>query len=163
MWCLHLFKQNLKFSSAHFLIFDHQRAERLHGHNYQVQLLIYTQQGQSESTPGYLVDFSVLKQQIKSLVDQWDEQVLLPKAHPEVYTQLTSDQKTLEVRFRERFYAFPANEVILLPIVNTSVELLSYHLAQLMAPFLQKYPIESFEVKVEETAGQAASYRYLIK
>lgn len=163
MWCLHLFKQNLKFSSAHFLIFDDQRAERLHGHNYQVQLLIYTEQGQSAATPGYLVDFSVLKQKLKALVDQWDEQVLLPEQHPEIQTQLIHEQKTLELRFRERYYAFPANEVVLLPIVNTSVELLSYHLAQVMAPFLQNYPIESFEVKVEETAGQAASYRYLIK
>lgn len=163
MWCLHLFKQNLKFSSAHFLIFDNLRAEKLHGHNYQVQLLIYTAQGQSSATPGYLVDFSVLKQQLKALVDQWDEQVLLPKLHPEILTQWIHDQKTLEVRFRDRYYAFPANEVILLPIVNTSVELLSQHLAHLMAPFLSNYPIDSFEVKVEETAGQAASYRYFIK
>ena len=29
-------KENLKFSSAHFLIFEDGTAERLHGHNYRV-------------------------------------------------------------------------------------------------------------------------------
>ncbi len=151
---LHLYKQNFKFSSAHFLIFDKNRAERLHGHNYQVAVDIKAG-AESCSRDGYLIDFRVLKEIIKEKLDRWDERVLLPQKHPEVFVQ--ENGKSLEVRFRERFYVFPKDEVVLLPILNTSVELLSQHLARLLFSDLKKHGISRIRVRVEETRGQGAS------
>nr|HPI41863.1 6-carboxytetrahydropterin synthase [Pseudobdellovibrionaceae bacterium] len=37
IFSLKLSKDEFKFSSAHFLIFNDHQAERLHGHNYQVE------------------------------------------------------------------------------------------------------------------------------
>ena len=58
---LHLAKQNFKFSSAHFLIFDEKSAERLHGHNYQVKVHIFASNQAQDEAKGYFVDFNVLK------------------------------------------------------------------------------------------------------
>ncbi|HEX7673020.1 MAG TPA: 6-pyruvoyl tetrahydropterin synthase, partial [Bdellovibrio sp.] len=65
--------------------------------------------------------------------------------------------KSLEVTFRDRFYVFPANEVVLLPVTNTSVENLSLLLAQDFFKEFEKYGVKSVRVLVEETQGQGAS------
>lgn len=151
---LHLSKQNFKFSAAHFLIFDSQKAEKLHGHNYQVRVDIKVPQ-YSSGESGFFVDFNVFKKWIKQRLDQWDEHVLLPGDNLEM--QFGESEGVLEVRFRERFYAFPRNEVILLPVVNTSVEELSRILAEEMILEFSKFGVSQIRVYVEETRGQGAS------
>lgn len=150
---LHLFKQNFKFSSAHFLIFDATRAEKLHGHNYQVRVDLKV----PEIAPaqGYFVDFSVFKKAIKDRLDLWDEHVLLPRQHPDMKIQVRGD--SLEVRFRERFYVFPKDEVVLLDVTNTSVEQLSKLLADELWEKFQGLGVRAVRVFVEETRGQGAS------
>jgi len=152
---LHLYKQNFKFSSAHFLIFDEKRAEKLHGHNYQVVVEVAPAKGVSFAEKGFFLDFNLLKKHIKTRLDQWDEMVLLPAKHPEM--KISNKAPSLEVRFRDRFYVFPANEVCLLPITNTSVEQLSQILAEEFSEDFKKWGVARVRVKVEETRGQAAS------
>lgn len=152
---LHLYKQNFKFSSAHFLIFDDKRAEKLHGHNYQVRVDLGVSDEVDFKAKGFFIDFNEFKKFIKARLDTWDEMVLLPAKHPEM--KVTRKSPSLEVRFRDRFYVFPENEVHLLPVTNTSVEQLSRILAEeFFAEFVSK-GVASVRVRVEETRGQAAS------
>jgi len=153
---LHLFKQNFKFSSAHFLIFDAHHAERLHGHNYQVRVDLGMAEDQSFSDKGYFVDFNVFKNFIKKTVDQWDEHILLPGLHPEMH--FTEKGPSLEVRFRDRFYVFPKDEVIRLPVNNTSVEQFSKLLCEKFFAEFSLSGVEKIRVLVEETKGQGASF-----
>ena len=64
----------------------------------------------------------------------------------------------LEVRYRERRYVFPREDVVILPISNTSSENLAAWIADRMANLIQeRFPqldLSSLEVSVEETAGQ---------
>jgi 6-pyruvoyltetrahydropterin/6-carboxytetrahydropterin synthase len=157
---LHLYKQNFKFSAAHFLIFDAQNAEKLHGHNYQVRVdfrvdAANEQVSQNLAKTGFFVDFNVFKQAIKARLDLWDEHVLLPAQHPEM--KFRHEGGGLHVEFRNRRYLFPENEVILLPITNTSVEQMSRLLAEGLFEELKSYGVAGLRVKVEETRGQAAS------
>lgn len=152
---LHLYKQNFKFSSAHFLIFDEHSAEKLHGHNYQVRVELQVPSETTWSKQGFFVDFNVFKKTIKQYLDLWDEMVLLPKDHPDM--KFNTTEQSLEVRFRDRFYVFPINEVHLLPVTNTSVEQLSRILAQEFLQQFSIYGVEKIEVFVEETRGQSAS------
>jgi len=152
---LHLFKQNFKFSSAHFLIFDEKHAEMLHGHNYQVSVSLEVPSEKKLMEKGYFVDFNVFKKFIKMKCDEWDEHVLLPAKHPDM--KISKKRPSLEIRFRDRFYVFPENEVILLPVTNTSVEQLSSLLAQAFLKEFQKYGVSRVRVRVEETRGQGAS------
>lgn len=152
---LHLAKQNFKFSAAHFLIFDENRAERLHGHNYQVKVDLGLPSEEEWKALGFFVDFTVFKKEIKETLDLWDEMVLLPKDHPDM--KIEAREKSLEVHFRDRFYVFPANEVVLLPLTNTSVEQLSKWLAEKFYHRFSAHQVKGVRVFVEETQGQSAS------
>lgn len=158
---LRLAKQNFKFSSAHFLIFDQKSAEMLHGHNYQVVVSILApdvgNNPDDEGKMGYMVDFNVLKKFIKARLDIWDEHVLLPKNHPDMKCTSSSNNKNYEVTFRDRFYSFPKDEVIWLNCSNTSVEQLSSILAEEFFKEFKKYGIAKITVAVEETRGQSAA------
>lgn len=152
---LHLAKQNFKFSAAHFLIFDETSAERLHGHNYQVEVDLEVPEQGATAARGFFVDFNVFKKRIKERLDEWDEVVLLPERHPDMKLQRVGP--SLEVRFRDRFYVFPANEVVLLPVTNTSVEQLSRLLAEAFFAEFKGHGVVGLRVQVEETRGQGAS------
>ena len=152
---LHLFKQNFKFSAAHFLIFDETRAERLHGHNYQVRVDLVVPPESELMNKGYFIDFKFFKDYIKRELDHFDEMVLLPKLHADMKFQ--EEGKSLEVKFRDRFYVFPKDEVLLLNVKNTSVEEFSNLLAHKFLREFSKYGVEKVRVKVEETSGQGAS------
>lgn len=153
---LHLKKQNFKFSSAHFLIFDEQNAEKLHGHNYQVQVEIGLPQEQEFKNKGYFLDFNEFKSFIKKQCDFLDEHVLLPKDNSEIQT--TVQGASLRVQFRDRIYLFPKEEVILLPMVNTSVEQLSKYLCEIFFVKFKDSGLKFIRVYVEETQGQGASF-----
>lgn len=154
---LHLAKQNFKFSSAHFLIFDEKSAEMLHGHNYQVRVDITCPENTDKNSSGYFADFNIFKKFIKARLDQWDEHVLLPARHPDMKYKVSVDGKNYDVHFRDRFYSFPKNEVIWLEINNTSVEQFSALLAKEFFHAFKKYGVKKIKVEVEETRGQSAS------
>lgn len=151
MTVLHLSKEYLKFSAAHFLIFDAQRAEKLHGHNYRVEVDFYWNQI-TDSQLGLCADFKELKDLVRAELEKWDERVLLPGNCPEM--KFAEDKQSLGVHFRERVYVFPKDEIVILPIVNTSVELLSQLFAQLVWNHSARFGFKGLKVYVEETPGQ---------
>jgi 6-pyruvoyltetrahydropterin/6-carboxytetrahydropterin synthase len=154
---LNLAKQNFKFSSAHFLIFDDKHAEMLHGHNYQVEIVIYPKPDFDFEQQGYFIDFADVKVKVKKLCDIWDEHILLPAKHPDMKYKSSSDGKNYEIHFRERFYSLPQNETIWLPINNTSVEQLSHLFAQNLMNEFKDAPVAKIAVTIEETRGQSAT------
>jgi 6-pyruvoyltetrahydropterin/6-carboxytetrahydropterin synthase len=154
---LHLAKQNFKFSAAHFLIFDENSAEMLHGHNYQVRVDLVCASQEGTSRPGYSVDFAVLKKVIKEQCDVWDEHILLPEKHLDMKYHISQNGLNYEIHFRDRFYSFPIKETIWLPVNNTSVENLSLLMAKILFKKLQSLGITKMRVFVEETRGQSAS------
>ena len=154
---LHLAKQNFKFSSAHFLIFDENSAEMLHGHNYQVKVDIFCAPGTVAEDKGYFVDFDVLKKIIKDQCDIWDEHILFPEKHPDMKYQISQSGKNYDIHFRDRFYSFPIQETIWLPVINVSVENLSLFFAKCISKKMKDFGVQKIRVSVEETRGQSAS------
>lgn len=158
---LNLSKQNFKFSSAHFLIFDDQKAEMLHGHNYQVEVVIYPKADFQFDQQGYFIDFADVKTKVKKLCDIWDEHILLPEQHKDMKYKTSSDGKNYEISFRDRFYSFPKNETIWLPTTNTSVEQLSKLFAQNLMSEFKGTPVSKLAITIEETRGQSATTEVL--
>ena len=152
-WSITIEKDYLKFSAAHFLIFPDGTAERLHGHNYKVFVEVHTQLDDH----GLVINFKEIKPLIKELVDELDEHLLLPGQHP-VLTCERRDDGTSEVRYQERRYMIPSDEIIVLPVTNTSAENLAGYLAEtLLERMSQRFEgvrVESLRVGVEETEGQ---------
>ena len=68
-------KDYLVFASAHFITFRGHQCESLHGHNYRVGVAV---EGSVDAETFFVLDFSVLKQITRQLVDEIDHKVLLP-------------------------------------------------------------------------------------
>ena len=74
-------KDYLVFSAAHFITFNGNICERLHGHNYQVEAELHGPLDENH----YVIDFIALRDHLKKLVDELDHHVLLPTKHPQIH------------------------------------------------------------------------------
>lgn len=148
-----LAKEDFKFSAAHFTLFPGGRAELLHGHNYQVQVELA---GGGLDEEGLLVDLEGFKKTLRRQCARLDSRTLLPAESARL--RWTREEDGIEVRCEERVYRFPADDVLLLPLVNTSIELLARMLWQELAPCLAGSLVETLAVAVEEAAGQRCWY-----
>jgi 6-pyruvoyltetrahydropterin/6-carboxytetrahydropterin synthase len=125
-------KDYLVFSAAHFITFAGDFCERLHGHNYRVQAEV---EGPLDENH-YVIDFIFLRDTLKEAVDQLDHHVLLPDSHPLI--KVTSDDQQVEAVFEERRWLFPRCDVMLLPVANTTTELLARYIGQTLLADLER-------------------------
>jgi 6-pyruvoyltetrahydropterin/6-carboxytetrahydropterin synthase len=146
-------KENMKFSAAHFLIFEDGTAERLHGHNYRVGVELEA----GSTRHGVVVDFRVVKDAVASVLAPLDERLLVPERHPLLVREERGKELTL--RLGRRRYVLPLDEAAVLPIANTSSECLAEYVAgALLTRLRAAAPAVSWSrvtVAVEETAGQS--------
>tara|TARA_R110002094_G_scaffold81804_3_gene86934 strand:- start:2281 stop:2781 length:501 start_codon:yes stop_codon:yes gene_type:complete len=155
-WSISIEKDYLKFSAAHFLIFPDGSAERLHGHNYKVFLDLHTELDEH----GLVVNFQEIKPMMRTLCDELDEHLLIPGKHPVLTAEVNGPH--YEIRYKERFYLVPTEEVILLPISNTSAENLAAWFGRTLRERMeQSWPhllVREMTVGVEETTGQRGNW-----
>lgn len=108
-----------------------------------------------------MVNFQEIKPLVREICDSLDEHLLLPGKHPVLTTMAKPDGNT-EIRYRERFYSVPTNEVIVLPITNSSAENLATWVGgQIRDRMRERWPtlrVLRLEVGVEETPGQRGIY-----
>ena len=154
-------KEDLVFASAHFITFAGHRCETLHGHNYRVGAVV---EGGLEPETWFVLDFAALKRVMKRLTDELDHRVLLPRDNPKL--TIASDAETVRVAFDGRpRYLFPARDCVILPIPNTTVEMLAQYLSGRVRTELAAVGgggavhLTAIEIEVEENFGQSASYR----
>ena len=148
-------KEDLVFAAAHFITFAGHRCERLHGHNYRASIVI---EGGLESESWYVVDFAAVKKLMRGLTAELDHRVLLPRDNPKL--AVSQEDGCVRVAFAgEPRYVFPAGDCVILPIPNTTVEMLAQYLAGRVRAELGELQVKAIEVEVEENFGQSASYR----
>ena len=148
-----LAKEDFKFSSAHFTLFADGRAELLHGHNYRVRVEL---SGDGLDGEGLLVDIESFKRTLRGLCARLDSKTLLPSESARL--SWSREGNSIDVRFGARSYRFPEEDTLLLPLVNTSIELLARMFWLDLAPGLSGSRVSSLAVAVEETAGQQCWY-----
>ena len=154
---VHVSKDYLVFASAHFITFAGHRCEPLHGHNYRVGVTV---EGDLDEN-WYVFDFSVLKPIMRRLCDEIDHRVLLPLENPRIRVRAEADAVHVAYDDRPR-YVFPREDCVLLPIPNTTVEMLAKHLARRVreeVAALEVGHLSLIEIEVEENFGQSAAYR----
>lgn len=152
-WSIFIEKDYLKFSAAHFLIFPDGTAERLHGHNYKVTVTLETELDKH----GLVVNFKEIKPMVRRLCDELDEHLLIPGKHPVLRATEVADGQ-MEIRYLERRYLIPKDEVIVLPIGNSSAENLAAWFGRTLRERMRKaWPslvVRELAVGIEETPGQ---------
>jgi len=154
-------KDYLVFASAHFITFAGHRCEGLHGHNYRVRVTV---EGALDEESWFVFDFVVLKKIMRRLCDEIDHKVLLPLENPKI--QLSEDGDALRVAYEGKpRYVFPKVDCALLPVPNTTVEMLAELLTKRLRSELDAIGargLTAIEMEVEEDFGQSAFYRIVL-
>lgn len=157
IYTLILAKEDFKFSSAHFTLFGRETAELLHGHNYQVGVELTGPQLED----GLLADFPSVKGTIRAFCERLDSKTLIPSESP--YLQVREEDGGVEVIFDDRRYRFPSADVLILPLVNTTIEVFAKMLWLELVESVPLPGITELGVQVGETAGQSCWYRAALK
>ena len=151
-------KDYLVFASAHFITFAGHRCEGLHGHNYRASVTI---EGALNEQAWFVFDFVELKKIMRRLCDEIDHLVLLPLTSDRIHVVEDGDNVNVGVDGKPR-YVFPRKDCALLPIPNTTVEMLAQMLTERLRSAIGEEgikPLTAIEMEVEENFGQSAVYR----
>lgn len=146
-----LAKEQFVFSSAHFITFNGNICERLHGHNYRVEAEIAGPLDENE----YVVDFIAARDALLEITGTLDHHVLLPTEHEQI--KVVADDREVTATFAERRWVFPREDCILLPMPNTTAELLARYIGlQLMASLEKRCGMrpDRLQISVDECDGQ---------
>ena len=152
-------KDHLVFSAAHFITFNGNICERLHGHNWRTAVEV---EGPIDEN-SYVFDFIALRDGLQKIVDELDHRMLLATEHSTI--KLTVSDNEVEAKFEDRRWVFPKDECILLPIANTTAELIGKWIAERLICdlSLKDSRLSAVTVEVEENFGQWAVCRIPFK
>lgn len=146
-------KHDLVFCAGHFITYDEGgECESLHGHNYLAGVTLWGDVNED----AYVYDFVALKERMRELVDALDHCMLLPRDNPDL--QVSEEEGEVTVRHGDRRYVFPAADVVILPVPNTTAEMLAGYLLDRIVDDLlagEATGVHAAEVEVEESAGQS--------
>jgi 6-pyruvoyltetrahydropterin/6-carboxytetrahydropterin synthase len=150
-------KTELVFSAAHFITFNGNVCERLHGHNYRVTAEVFGPLDENQ----YVVDFIALRDVLREITGELDHRVLLPTKHPQIRVQ--ADEREVTATFEDRRWVFPRGDCLLLDLVQTTAELLARHITQELLVRLAKranYRPQRLRIAVDECEGQEGVYEW---
>jgi 6-pyruvoyltetrahydropterin/6-carboxytetrahydropterin synthase len=153
-------KDSLVFSAAHFITFNGNVCERLHGHNWRVAVEAYGTLDENF----YVIDFIAVRDAVQKIVNQLDHRMLLPTEHKSI--SVWTSEREVEVTFEDRRWAFPREDCLLLPIENTTAERLAFWIGERLKEELPPSAlaqVSALEVQVEENFGQWGICRIPIK
>lgn len=148
---VHLAKENMKFSAGHFTIFGPGERERLHGHNFTVQVIIETEVGED----GLCFDYGVYKDRIVALCRELNEWFILPAHSPHLRLEQTAEH--VIAHFGDERIPFLHGDVKILPIANGTLEEFSAWFLQRLTEDreeLRRFRILSMEVRTASGPGQ---------
>ncbi|PQO45249.1 6-pyruvoyl trahydropterin synthase family protein [Blastopirellula marina] len=146
-----LTKDHLVFSAGHFITFGGNICERIHGHNYRVEVELHGPLDENH----YVVDFIALRDSLQEIVGGLDHRMLLPTQHPSIRVMV--EDREITARFEDRRWVFPKEECVLLEIPNTTTELLAQWIGERLLEALEtrlQWKPEAMRVGVDENYGQ---------
>ena len=150
-------KDYLVFCSGHFISYEGDKCERLHGHNYRAAIEV---EGRLDENY-YVFDFIMLKTRAKLITDELDHRMMLPTRNRVIV--LEESPKSVLVCYKDREWMFPRDDCVLLPIENTTAELLARYIGDRLREDLRNmcnYVPPVLRVEVEESFGQSATYEW---
>jgi 6-pyruvoyltetrahydropterin/6-carboxytetrahydropterin synthase len=149
-------KDYLVFAAAHFITFRGHTCESLHGHNYRLGITV---EGPIDDECLFVVDFAILKRVVRRYVEMMDHRVLLPTDNPKLKYEERDGSVFVEY-LGEPAYRFPVRDCAMLPIRNTTAEMIAEWVAKNVRRDLEAEgtTITFLEIEVEESFGQSATY-----
>ncbi|MFQ5975378.1 MAG: 6-pyruvoyl tetrahydropterin synthase family protein [Candidatus Hydrothermarchaeales archaeon] len=137
----------MRFSASHFIV-EHEKCERIHGHNYKVRVELMGELGKNRM----VMDFREIKDEILLIINRLDHKLLLPAKKAEI--EIKEGEKQIELRTSSKFYSIPKEDYLLLPIKSTTAEDLAKYIFDELK---REIPLVT-KVNVSETDGSTAFY-----
>lgn len=150
-------KDYLVFCAGHFITYHGNECERLHGHNYRVAVEVDA----GLDANHYVFDFIALKNLMRELTDEVDHHMLVPTRSRLIAVE--AGPTSVRLRFRDKEWVLPREDCVLLPIENTTAELLASYLAGRLRDELRtrhQFSPDAVRLEVEESFGQTARYEW---
>lgn len=150
-YSVRLEKEQCVFSAAHFITFNRNICERLHGHNYRVVAEIRGPLDENR----YVIDFIALRDALIAIVNELDHHMLLPLHHPLI--RVEADEREVTATFEDRRWVFPRGDCVLLPVENTTAELLARYIGLRLRHDLRARTngvLPFVRIEVDENHGQ---------
>jgi 6-pyruvoyltetrahydropterin/6-carboxytetrahydropterin synthase len=143
------------FSAAHFITFA-GICERLHGHNYHVSAEV----AGPLDVNHLVVDFLLLRAKLLEITTELDHYVLLPKSHPQIRVEENGDAVT--ATFEDRRWVFPKGDCRVLPVANTTSELLAKFIGERLRTALgpAANSLTRIRIEVDECDGQVGIWQW---
>jgi 6-pyruvoyl-tetrahydropterin synthase len=141
------------FSAAHAGVHDGE-FEPLHGHTYQVTLWLFGVPGDG----GMLIDFGEIKTALREAIAPLRRRTMMPGRAPEVL--ITSENNTLSIVAGRKRYVLPVDDVVVLPMVNTTTEAIAGYLLERVLPCLHGYGLSTVQLEVSEAPDTSATARF---
>lgn len=144
-------KDALVFCAAHFITFNGNVCEKLHGHNYRVAAEADGPLDENQ----YVVDFIALRDSLLEITKKLDHHVLLPTRHAAIHVSVEGEE--VAARFEKKRWIFPLEDCVLLPLVQTTAELLAKYIADELLAALAARGVatpEAVRIEVDECFGQ---------
>ena len=146
-------KPDLVFSAGHFITFGNGVCERLHGHNYRVAAEVWGPLNENH----YVADFTALAAIVKGILAELDHRMLLPAEHPHMH--VVADDREVTATFEDRRWIFPRSDCLILPLPNTTAELLARYIGLRLGDELAAKTgarPDTVRIEVDECFGQIA-------
>ena len=149
---LEMARAEFGFYAAHIALYKGE-IEPLHGHTFHVTLRL---SGEPD-TSGTVAEFDEVKPVMREVVAPLRRRTLVPGKAPEL--QITSKNDTLWIGGGRKRYMLPAEDVTVLPLVNTTLEALAGYLLGQVLPQLQRAGLVIAELEIAELPGTSATAR----
>ncbi|MGC8565524.1 MAG: 6-pyruvoyl trahydropterin synthase family protein [Thermoplasmata archaeon] len=147
---------NIKFSASHFIPY-HGKCSRLHGHDYGIRIRIDGDMNEDHM----VIDFIELKNALRSIVEELDHHVLVPKKSS--IMSVEEIEARVMVSFDDKEYIFPVEDVYYVDVeVATAEELSKYILDKLLKKLKIPENIKRIELCLDEGMGQGACTEVVI-
>src|SRR4029079_15733401 len=124
-----------------------------HGHNYGVAVEVGGPLDENQC----VIDFIALRDELKTITHDLDPRCLLRTSHPLI--RVTASDREVEAVFTPdgRRWLFPRGDCILLPVSNTTAELLARYIGERLLEAIQRRigsKPARLQVAVDENHGQ---------
>lgn len=149
----------LHFNAAHFITFDNS-CENLHGHNFHVRI---DARGDND-TDDLVIDFVQITRLAAGICAELNDKVLLPATSDVV--SIEQRDCMVQVNSYDKQFILPQNNCFLLPVSNTTAEMLAWYIGERLLTYLKQHEsagnVGELEVAVEEADRQWGICRQVV-
>lgn len=152
-------KEDLGFAAGHFITLGNDGCESLHGHNFRVAVEV---DGPLDADR-LVLDLVSLKRTLEGILAELDHRVLVPTESPRI--RIEALERSVRLSFGRKEWVLPREDCALLPVENTTVELVARWIGTRLLDELGRAregtaasPPSRIRVEVEESPGESAAY-----